>query len=157
MLQTWKDPHRMRLGQIVEGCTPEYTVLRRRKVEDIVPYPNRMQVPILDPVPVQPSEIEIIRAEFAFEKSEMERKYLRLQETADMAKSNAWVQEHKAQRMANVCAKAKDKTENLYIVNKKLWEQNKNTRIGRFFGTQRREGGASQRASNRWQTQAAKA
>ena len=26
MLQTWKDPHRMRLGQIVRGCTPEYTV-----------------------------------------------------------------------------------------------------------------------------------
>ena len=29
MLQTWKDPHKMRLGQIVEGCTLEYTVWRR--------------------------------------------------------------------------------------------------------------------------------
>ena len=36
--------------------------------------------------------------------------------------------------MADVCAKAKDETENLYIANKKLWEQNKNTRIGLFLG-----------------------
>ena len=28
MIQAWKDPHRMRLGQIVEGCTPEYIVWR---------------------------------------------------------------------------------------------------------------------------------
>ena len=28
MMQTWKNPHRMRLGQIVGGCTPEYTVWR---------------------------------------------------------------------------------------------------------------------------------
>ena len=95
-----------------------------------------MQVPIPDPVPVQPLEIEIIRAEFAFERIEMEQKYLRLKKTADKAESNARIQEHKAQRMADVCAKAKDETENLYIANKKLCEQNKNTRIGRFFGTQ---------------------
>ena len=98
-----------------------------------------MQVPIPDPVPVQLLEIEIIRAKFASKRSEMEQKYLRLQETADKAESNARIQKHKVQKMADVCAKAKDETENLYIANKKLWEQNRNTRIGRFFGTQRRE------------------
>ena len=78
MLQTWKEPHKMRLCQLVGGCTPEYTVWRRQKVEDAILCPDRMQVPISDPVPVQPSEIEIIRVEFASEKSKMERKYLRL-------------------------------------------------------------------------------
>ena len=82
-----------------------------------------MQVPIPDPVPVQPSEIEIVRAEFASERLEMEQKYLRLQETADRAESNARIQEHKAQKMVDVCAKAKDETENLYIANKKLWSR----------------------------------
>ena len=42
MLQTWKEPHRMRLGQIVGGCTLEYTVWRRQKIEDAVSLPNRM-------------------------------------------------------------------------------------------------------------------
>ena len=81
--------------------------------------------------------------EFAFERLEMEQKYLRLQEIAGRVESNARIQEHKAQKMVDVCTKAKDKTENLYIANKKLWEQNRNTRIGRFFGTQRREGESS--------------
>ena len=63
-----------------------------------------MQVPIPDPVSVPPSEIEIVRAEFAFEKLEMEHKYLRLQDTADRAESNARIQEHKAQKMVDVCA-----------------------------------------------------
>ena len=126
----------MRLGQLIGGCTLEYAIWRRQKVEDVVPCLDRMKVPILDPVPIQLSEIESIRAEFAFEKSKMERKYLRLQEMADKVESNARVQEHKAQRMVDVCAKAKYEIENLYIANKKLWEQNKNTRIGRFFGTQ---------------------
>ena len=44
----------------------------------------------------------------------------------------------------------KGENENLYIANKKLWEQNKNNRIRRFFGTQRREGEASQIESNHW-------
>ena len=26
IMQAWKDPHRMRLGQLVEGYTPEYIV-----------------------------------------------------------------------------------------------------------------------------------
>ena len=116
-----------------------------------------MHVPISNPVLVQPSEIEIIRVEFAFERSEMEQKYLRLQETADRAESNDRIQEHKAQKMVDVCARVKNETENLYIANKKLWEQNKNTRIGRFFGTQRREGESSQRESNHWKAQASKA
>ena len=94
-----------------------------------------MQVPILDLVPIQPSEIEIIRSEFAFERSKMEQKYLRLQKTADKAESNARVQEHKAQKMADVYTEAKSENENLYIANKKLWEQNRNTKIGRFFRT----------------------
>ena len=29
MIQSWKEPHRMRLGQLIGGCTPEYTVWRR--------------------------------------------------------------------------------------------------------------------------------
>ena len=53
--------------------------------------------------------------------------------------------------------KVKDENENLYIANKKLWEQNKNSRIERFFGTQRREGEASQRESNHWKAQATEA
>ena len=59
--------------------------------------------------------------------------------------------------MVDVCAKAKDETENLYIANKKLWGQNRNTRIRCFFGIQRREGESSQRESNHWKAQASKA
>ena len=73
---------------------------------------------------------------------------MRLQKTADKAESNAWIQEHKAQRMKDVYTKAKDENENLYIANKKLWEQNRNIRIGFFSRTQRREGESSQRESN---------
>ena len=75
---------------------------------------------------------------------------MRLQETTDKMESNAQIQEHKVRKIADVCAKAKDEIENLYIANKKLWEQNRNTRIERFFGTQRREGESSQRESNHW-------
>ena len=95
-----------------------------------------MQVLISDPIPIQPSTIEIIRSEFAFERSEMEQKYLRLQKIADKAENNARVHEHKAQKMVDVYTKAKGENENLYIANKKLWEQNRNSRIGRFFRTQ---------------------
>ena len=96
MILTWKDPHRMRLGQIVGGCTSEYTIWRRQKIKDIIPLPDRMQVSVPDSVLVQPSKIEIIRLEFAFERSEMEQKYLRLQQIADKAENNARVHEHKA-------------------------------------------------------------
>ena len=59
--------------------------------------------------------------------------------------------------MADVCTKVKSENENLYIANKKLWEQNRSNRIGRFFGTQRREGEASQKKSNHWKTLASEA
>ena len=89
MMQAWKNPHRMRLGQIVGGCTLEYTVWRRQKIEDAVPFLVRMQVSVLNPAPIQPSEVEIVRSEFASKRLEMEQKYLRLQEVADKAESNA--------------------------------------------------------------------
>ena len=54
-------------------------------------------------------------------------------------------------------AKVKGENENLYIANKKLWVQVKDTKIGRFFGTQCREGKVSQKESNHWQTQAIEA
>ena len=78
VMQAWKDPHRTRLSQLVRGCTPKYIIWRRQKIEDEVSLLDRMQVPIPDPVPIQPSEIEIIQVEFAFERLKMEQKYLRL-------------------------------------------------------------------------------
>ena len=59
--------------------------------------------------------------------------------------------------MAGVYTKTKSENENLYIANKKLWGQVKDTKIGHFFGTQRKKGEASQRESNYWQTQAIEA
>ena len=64
----------MRLGQIIERCTLEYTVWRRQKIEDVVPLPVRMQVSIPDLAPIQPSEVEIIISELASERLEMEHK-----------------------------------------------------------------------------------
>ena len=61
-----------------------------------------MQVLISDPILIQLSVIEIIRSEFASERSKMEQKYLRLQEIADKAENNARVHEHKAQKMVDV-------------------------------------------------------
>ena len=116
---------------------------REQKIEDAVPHPARMRVSILDPTLIQPSKVEIIRLEFAFERLEMEQKYLRLRKIADKAKSHARVHERKAQRMANVYTKTMSDNENLYIANKKLWGQVKDTKIGRFFRTQRKEGEAS--------------
>ena len=89
MMQAWKDPHRMRLGQIVEGCTPKYTVWRRQKIEDAVLPPAKMRVSVPDLAPIQPLEVEIVRLEFVFERLEMEHKYLRLQEIANKVESNA--------------------------------------------------------------------
>ena len=70
----------------------------------------------------------------------MERKYKRLQEIIEKSKENARVHEHKARKMTKGYTKIKDENENLYIANKKLWVQVKDTKIGCFFGTQRREG-----------------
>ena len=78
MMQVWKDPYKMRLSQIVGGCTLEYTVWRRQKIEDAVPLPVSMQVLVPDPVLIQPSKVEIVRLEFASERLKIEQKYLRL-------------------------------------------------------------------------------
>ena len=119
-MQAWKDPHRMRLGQIVGGCTSKFTILREQKIEDAISPPARIRVLIPDLTPIQSLEVEIVRLKFASERLEMEQKYLRLQEMADKAESNARVHERKAQKMADVYAKTKSENENLYIVNKKL-------------------------------------
>ena len=76
---------------------------------------------------------------------------------AEILEENARVHEHKAWKMTEGYTKVKDENENLYIANKKLWVQVKITKIGHFFGTQRREEEASQKESNHWQTQATEA
>ena len=113
-----------------------------------------MRVSVLDPIPKQLSEVDIIRSEFASERLEMERKYKKLQKIAEKSEENTRVHEHKARKMTEGYTKVKCENENLYIANKKLWVQVKDTKIKHFFGTQRREGEASQRESNHWQTQA---
>ena len=102
-----------------------------------------MGVSIPDPAPIQPSKVEIVRMEFAFERLKMEQKYLRLQEVANKAENNTRIYKHKAQRMTKDYTKTKSETENLYIANKKLWGQVKDTKIRRFFGTHRRYGEVS--------------
>ena len=82
----------------------------------------------------------------------MERKYKMLQEVVEKSEENARVHEHKARKMTKGYTKVKGENENLYIANKKLWVQVKDTKIGCFFGTQRREGKTSQRESNYWKT-----
>ena len=53
--------------------------------------------------------------------------------------------------MAKGYTKVKSENENLYMANKKLWVQIKDTKIKRFFGTQRKEGEAYQKESNHLQ------
>ena len=55
-----------------------------------------MRVPIPDPAHVQPSELKIIRLEFALERSKMKQEHLKLQGIADKAENNAQAYEHKA-------------------------------------------------------------
>ena len=76
--QAWKDPHRTRLGQLIEGCTPEYTVRREQKIENIVLPPARVRVSVLDPTPERLLEVGIVRSKFASKRLEMEQKYKRL-------------------------------------------------------------------------------
>ena len=108
----------------------------------------KMRVSISDPIPEQPSKVDIVRSKFTLERLEMEQKYKKLHESTEKSEKNSKVHEHKARRMTEGYTKVKGENENLYIANKKLWEQNRNTRIGRFFGTQRREGESSQKESN---------
>ena len=102
-----------------------------------------MRVFVPDPIPKQLSEVDIVRSEFASERLEMEQKYKRLQEVAEKLEENARVHEHKARKMTEGYTKVKGENENLYIANKKLWVQVKDTKIGRFFGTQHRKREAS--------------
>ena len=53
--------------------------------------------------------------------------------------------------------KVKSDNEKLYMANKKLWVQIKDTKIGQFFDTQRKEKEASQKKSNCWKRQAKEA
>ena len=64
IMQAWKDPHRTRLGQLIEGCTSEYTIWRRQKIEDMVHPPARMRVSVSDFIPKQLSEVDIVRSEW---------------------------------------------------------------------------------------------
>ena len=34
IMQTWENSHRTRLGQLIEGFTPKYTIGREQKIED---------------------------------------------------------------------------------------------------------------------------
>ena len=99
------------------------------KIEDTIPLPIRMQVSVPDPALIQPSKIEIVKSKFAFERLKIEQKYLRLQEVADKVESNARVHEHKTPKMADIYTKTKSENKNLYIANKKLWRQVKDTKI----------------------------
>ena len=54
-----------------------------------------MQVSVSNLAPIQPSEVEIVRSEFASERLEIEQKYFKLQEIADKVESNARVHECK--------------------------------------------------------------
>ena len=78
IMQAWKDPYKTRLDQLIEGCTPKYIVWRRQKIEAMVLPPFRMRVPVLDLIPKQLSEVDIVRSEFALERLEMEQKYKKL-------------------------------------------------------------------------------
>ena len=121
IMQVWKDPHKMRLGQLIERCTLEYTVWRGQKIEDMVLLLDKMRVSVPNPIPKQLSEVDIVRSEFAFERLEMEWKYKKLQEITDRSEENARVHEHKARKMIEGYTKVKDENKNLYIANKKLW------------------------------------
>ena len=79
-----------------------------------------MRALVPDPAPIQPSKVEIVKLEFAFEKLEMEQKYLRFQKVVDKAESNTCIHERKAQKMIEIYTKAKSENENLCITNKKL-------------------------------------
>ena len=79
-----------------------------------------MRVSVPDPIPKQPSKLDIVRLKFASERLEMEKGYIRLQEVAEKSKNNARVYEHKARRMTEGYTKVKSENENLYMANKKL-------------------------------------
>ena len=57
-MQAWKDPQRIRLGQLIGGHTSGYTVWRRQKIKETILRPARMGVSILDPIPKKLSEVD---------------------------------------------------------------------------------------------------
>ena len=71
-MQAWKNPYRTRLGQLIRGYTLKYTVWRGQKIEDPVLLLTRMKISLLDLIPKQLSEVDIVRSEFALERLEME-------------------------------------------------------------------------------------
>ena len=79
-----------------------------------------MRVSIPNPIPEQPSEVDIVRSEFASKRLEMEQKYKKLQELVEKSEENSRVYEHKARRMTEGYSKVKGENENLYIANKNL-------------------------------------
>ena len=58
--------------------------------------PAKMRVSVPDPIPEQPSEVDIVRSEFTSERLETEQKYKKLQELAKKSEENSRVHEHKA-------------------------------------------------------------
>ena len=83
LIFVWKHPHRMRLGNILDKVTPEYVVWRAQKIEDKVMLPARMRIPVTDPPPKKPSELEIAQAEFEVERLKMEQESKRLREKSE--------------------------------------------------------------------------
>ena len=99
IMQAWKDPHRARLGQLIGGCTLEYTVWRGQKIEDTVFLLTRMRVFVSDPISKQISKVDIVRSEFASKRLGMKHKYEKLQEIVEKSEENARIHEHKARKM----------------------------------------------------------
>ena len=66
-----------------------------------------MRVSIPNPIPEQPSEVDIVRSKFASKRLEMEQKYKKLQELAEKSEENSRVHEHKARRMIEAYTKVK--------------------------------------------------
>ena len=64
----------------------------------------------------------------------MEQKYKKLQEVAEKSEKNAQVHEHKAWKMTKGYTKVKGENENLYVANKKLWVQVKDTKDRKSVG-----------------------
>ena len=151
LIYAWKHRHRMRLDNILDKVSSEYAVWRAQKIEDKVMLPARMRVPVTDPPPRKLSELEIARAEFKVERLKMEQENKRLREKSKKWEDQAQKQEYKIQRIEENYAKMKGENQNLYEANKKLWTQIKDSKIGQFFDTNRRESESSQRQSNRWQ------
>ena len=63
---------KIRSGQLIEGYTLKYTIWREHKIQDTIFPSIRMRVSVLDPIPKQLSEVDIVRSKFALERLKME-------------------------------------------------------------------------------------